>query len=263
MTGPTLACDDLGSGFPLLLIHGFPLNRKMWQPQLAPLAAAGYRVIAPDLPGFGDTPAPAASYSMDGFADSIVAHLDRLGIDRAAVGGMSMGGYILLDLLERYPDRIAAACFIATKSGADDEEGRARRTAMAAEAERLGTNPVIKIFAELLFAPETVLAHPELVAQVTAWMRSTNPKAIAGGLLAMRDRKDYTPQLPHLAHPALFIGGAQDRAGNPQAGEIFCAGLPNCTSHIVADAGHMVNMERPDQVNALLVAFLDEVTRPR
>jgi pimeloyl-ACP methyl ester carboxylesterase len=252
----TMAFDDLGEGPALLLIHGFPLNRQMWQPQLLPLAGAGYRVIAPDLRGFGASDAPAGGYSIDGFADDLVALLDALEIEQAVVGGMSMGGYILMNLLERHPGRVRAACFITTKSSADDEAGRARRSALAAEAERLGANPIIKIFAELLFAPESAQARPELVARITSWMRDTNPKALAGGLLAMRDRKDYTPLLPGFKIPSLVISGAEDRAASPNAVELLTSGLPRCESRIIAHAGHMVNMEQPAEFNATLLGFL-------
>ena len=252
----TLAYDDCGEGPAVLLVHGFPLNRRMWQSQMEPIAQAGYRVVAPDLRGFGASEAPPGGYSMDGFADDLVALLDALRIERAVVGGMSMGGYILQNLLERHPDRVAAACFIATKSSADDEEGRARRSAMAAQAERLGANPIIKYFAELLFAPGTMHSKPELIALVTSWMRATPPCALAGGLLAMRDRKDYTPLLPGFRQPSLVIVGTEDRAASQQAIELFNSGLPNCQSHLVAGAGHMVNMERPEEFNNTLLQFL-------
>lgn len=257
----TMAYDDCGEGPALLLIHGFPLNRQMWQPQLLPLSGAGYRVIAPDLRGFGASDAPLDGYSMDGFADDLIALLDALKIERAVVGGMSMGGYILMNLLERYPERIGAACFIATKSSADDEAGRARRSAMAAEAERLGANPIIKIFAELLFASDTMQTRPELIARVTSWMRDTNPRALAGGLLAMRDRKDYTPLLPGFRQPSLVVAGAEDRAASPNAVELLIAGLPRCESRIIQQAGHMVNMEQPEAFNATLLEFLEVRTK--
>ncbi|HBG08074.1 MAG: alpha/beta hydrolase [Geobacteraceae bacterium GWC2_58_44] len=252
----SMTYDDVGTGPALLLIHGFPLNRQMWQPQLLPIAEAGYRVIAPDLRGFGATDAPLDGYSMDGFADDLIALMDGLKIERAVVGGMSMGGYILLNLLERYPQRVRAACFIATKSSADDEAGRARRSAMAAEAERLGANPIIKIFAELLFAPDSMQKRPDLIARVTSWMRDTNPRALAGGLLAMRDRKDYTPLLQDFRQPSLVIAGALDRAASPDAVELLTAGLPCCQSRIIDKAGHMVNMEQPEEFNAALIKFL-------
>ena len=252
----TMAYEECGEGPAVLLIHGFPLNRQMWQPQLQPLSEAGYRVIAPDLRGFGASEASVDGYSIDGFADDMIALMDALKIERAVVGGMSMGGYILMNLLERYPQRVRAACFIATKSSADDEAGRERRTAMAAQAERLGANPIIKIFAELLFAPETMQERPELIARVTSWMRDTNPRALAGGLLGMRDRKDYTPLLPRFQLPSLVIAGALDRAASPNAVELLTTGLPNCESRIIEKAGHMVNMERPEEFNAALLKFL-------
>ena len=251
-----LAYDDCGQGPAVLLIHGFPLNRRMWQPQLPALAGAGYRVIAPDLRGFGESEAPSAGYSIDLFADDLIALLDALQIERAVVGGMSMGGYILMNLLERYPQRLRAACFIATKSSADDQAGRARRSALAAEAERLGANPIIKIFAELLFATDTMLSRPELIARVTSWMRDTHPSGLAGGLLAMRDRKDYTALLPGFRQPSLVVAGAEDRAASPDALQRLTAGLPRCRSRIIGQAGHMVNMERPEEFNASLLEFL-------
>jgi len=251
-----MAYDDCGDGPALLLIHGFPLNRQMWQPQLRPIAETGFRVLAPDLRGFGESGAPAAGYSMDLFADDLIALLDASQIERAVVGGMSMGGYILMNLLERYPRRVRAAIFITTKSSAEDEAGRVRRSALAAEAERLGANPIIKIFAELLFAGDTMHQKPELIAKVTSWMRDTDPKGLAGGLLAMRDRKDYTPLLPGFQQPSLVIAGAEDRAASPNALELLTAGLPHCQSRIIARAGHMVNLEQPEEFNSALIQFL-------
>ncbi|GFO62698.1 alpha/beta fold hydrolase [Geomonas paludis] len=254
-----LSYDDMGTGPAVILIHGFPLNRQMWQPQLQPIADAGFRVIAPDLRGFGASDAPAGGYSMERFADDIIAILDALKIDKAVIGGMSMGGYILMNLLERYPDRVRAACFIATRSNADDEAGRERRKAMAAEAERLGANPIIKIFAELLFASETSQTSPELIARVTTWMRDTNPKGLAGGLLAMRDRKDYTPLLPSFRHPSLVIAGAEDRAAPAEAAQTLMDGLRGCRSKVIENAGHMVNMEQPEIFNQTLIEFLNSL----
>jgi len=251
-----IAYDDCGQGPALLLIHGFPLNRRMWLPQLQPLSGAGYRVIAPDLRGFGESDAPDGNYSIDRFADDMVALLDALNIERAVVGGMSMGGYILMNLLERHPERVRAACFITTRSTADDEVGRERRTALAAEAERWGANPIVKIFAELLFGSETAQVKPELIARATAWMRATDPKGLSGALLSMRDRKDYTPLLPGFKQPSLVIAGAEDRAAAPDAVEVLTAGLPDCRSQVIARAGHMANLEQPEAFNAALLEFL-------
>ncbi|TSK07018.1 MAG: alpha/beta fold hydrolase [Geobacter sp.] len=251
-----IAYDEAGQGPAVLLIHGFPLNRQMWQPQLKPIADAGYRVIAPDLRGFGASDAPAGPYSMELLADDMIALMDALKIDKAVIGGMSMGGYVLMNLLERYPERVRAACFIATRSNADDEAGRERRKAMAAEAERLGANPIIKIFAELLFAAETSQESPALIARVTAWMRETRPQGLAGGLLGMRDRKDYTALLPTFKHPSLVIAGAEDRAAPAETAETLIHGLAGCRSKVIEKAGHMVNMEQPEIFNETMISFL-------
>ena len=124
INGISMAYDDRGSGPALLLIHGFPLCRKMWRPQFNCIPEAGFRLIAPDLRGFGESDAPDGPYSIDLFADDVVELLDHLEIDRAVVGGMSMGGYVLFNLLDRYPERLSGACFITTRAHADDSAGK-------------------------------------------------------------------------------------------------------------------------------------------
>src|SRR6185369_5961313 len=127
INGSMLAYSDRGNGLPLILIHGFPLCRKMWRPQAEALSRAGCRVITPDLPGFGESELSTGTVSMDTYSDSVVALMDHLGIDRAVIGGMSMGGYVLLNLLERHPERVAAPLFIVTKAGGDDDAGKTKR----------------------------------------------------------------------------------------------------------------------------------------
>ena len=256
INGFTMAYDDNGVGPAVLLIHGFPLNRRMWLPQVEALAAEGYRVIAPDLRGFGESDVPGNSYSMGRFADDMIALLDHLGIERAVVIGMSMGGYVLLNMLERYRERIAAACFIVTRSGADDEAGKAKRLAMARDVATFGSQVVSDIFAKLLFADETLKKRPELPAQVACWMRATDPLGLAGGLLAMAGREDSTPLLGNLHLPALVIGAEEDRAMPIENVSVFTAALPQSTSCIIPGAGHMVNMEQPEAFNACLLGFL-------
>ena len=142
INGNMIAYDDVGTGPAVMLIHGFPLNRSMWRPQLGDLVAAGYRVITPDLRGFGESDVPDGTYSMDLFSDDLVGLLDHLEIEQAVVAGMSMGGYVLFNLLVRYPERISGAVFVVTRSVADDEAGRARRLQLATELLRFGPQVV-------------------------------------------------------------------------------------------------------------------------
>lgn len=256
INGITMAYDDNGSGPALLLIHGFPLCRRMWHPQIRALTEAGFRVITPDLRGFGESDAPDGPYSMELFADDMVELLDQLGIGEAVVGGMSMGGYVLFNLLERYPERVRGACFITTRANADDEAGRERRLQLARDVQKFGPRLVADSFAKLLFTEESLAERPKLVGEVYGWMMANDSRGIAGGLLAMRERKDYTPLLAGFAVPALAIGAEEDKAAPPETARTIAAGILGCRLAIIPEAGHMANVENPGAFNAALLEFL-------
>lgn len=256
LNGITLAYSDRGNGLPLVLIHGFPLCRKMWRPQAEALAKAGCRVITPDLRGFGESGLTSGIVSMDIYADDIVALMDLLGIDKAVVGGMSMGGYVLLNLLERYPDRVAAPIFIVTKAGDDDDAGKARRTALAEACRVQGILPVAEAFRNLLFAPATLTDNPELVDEVFGWLNATAPQGAAAALIAMRDRKDCVPLLGGISQPALVIGADQDQAVPVENSRIIAEGLPDAELCILHGGGHLVNLEQPAGFNEAILKFL-------
>jgi pimeloyl-ACP methyl ester carboxylesterase len=256
INGITIGYDDSGSGPAVCLIHGFPLDRRMWGPQVITLASAGYRVITPDLRGFGESDAPDGPYAMDLFADDLAALFDHLGIGLAVVGGMSMGGYVLLNLLERHPERVTAACFIVTRSGADDEAGKKRRLSLAGEAMKSGPRVVADQFEKILFATKTAQERPELAAEVYGWMMEKDAAGVAGGLLAMRERKDYTALLAGFLLPALVIGAEEDQAVPAENARILAAGLPLSRLCIIPGAGHMANLEQPKAFNNCLLEFL-------
>ena len=256
INGITMAYDDTGNGPALLLIHGFPLCRRMWYPQIKAIVTAGYRVVAPDLRGFGESDAPAGPYSMELFADDMVELLDHLGIGAAIVGGMSMGGYVLFNLLEQYRSRVRGACFITTRAVADDEAGRERRLMLAREVAKFGPQVATKAFETLLFAEESLLERPKLVNEVCGWMTASDSRGIAGGLLAMRERKDYSNELSSFDVPALAIGAEGDKAAPPDNARAIAAGIPGCRLAIIPHAGHMANLENPGAFNAALLEFL-------
>lgn len=255
VNGINMAYDDCGSGPALLLIHGFPLSRRIWAPQLAHLAAS-FRLIAPDLRGFGASDAPEGPYSMDLFSDDLMALLDHLGIFRAAVCGMSMGGYVLLNLLERYPERVSAACFMVTKGGGDDEAGKERRTLLSREVMAKGAQAVAAPFGQMLFATEAAEDQPELHEEIRQIILETSPAGLAGGLVAMRERRDYSGVLGSIRTPSLVIGAELDRAISAEESRRLAAAIPGAELVIIPAAGHMAGMERPEAVNAALLSFL-------
>jgi pimeloyl-ACP methyl ester carboxylesterase len=260
INGITMGFDDIGSGPVVCLIHGFPLDRRMWRPQVTALVSAGYRVITPDLRGFGDSDAPDGPYSMDLFADDLVALLNSLRIGRAVVGGMSMGGYVLFNLLERFPERITAACFIVTRSEADDEAARDRRLVLARDLLKFGSKVAAEIFDKTLFASGNAQIRPELAADVRGWLLEKDPRGLAGGLLAMRERRDYTPLLASLLLPSLVIGAELDQAIPMENSRILAGRLKRHTLCLIPGGGHLANLEQPKAFNNCLIDFLHSLS---
>lgn len=254
-----LSFDDIGTGAPVVLIHGFPLCRRMWRPQISALSALGWRVICPDLPGFGDSPPLAGPAGMSHYADAVIGLLDALDIEKAVIGGMSMGGYVLLNLASRYPERLSGAMFLMTRAAADDAAGKEKRTALANELKNGNRMIVPDTFAQVLFAPATPQQNPELVAEVRSWMDTASTQGAIYGLLAMRDRADSIARLPELDLPALVVGAEHDLAVPLTHSRVLAEGLPQAELRIIAGAGHMANLERPGSFNAAVAEFLKKL----
>ena len=256
MASNTLAYDEHGEGLPVVLIHGFPLNRKMWQPQVESLALSGYRVVCPDLQGFGESRLAGGAVTMSRYADGVIRLLDSLAIERAVIGGMSMGGYVLFNLVERYPGRVPGAMFLVTRAAADDPAAREKRTMLAKEVADGNLGAVPDAFVKGLFAPQKPQDKPALVSEVRRWMETTSVQGVVAGLLAMRERADYLQRLARLTVPALVVGAELDLAVPPEHARVLAEGLPDATLAIIPGAGHMANLEEPALFNQAMRAFL-------
>lgn len=255
LNGIQLAYDEAGKGPAVLLIHGFPLSRKMWRSQVQALSEAGFRVVVPDLRGFGESESGTETGSTDLLADDLISLLDHLGIEKAVVGGMSMGGYVMLNLLARYPERFSAACFIVTRADADDETARGKRNHLIAEVQAGRPEVVPNAFTPLLFADQAVA---ELVDEVRGWMTATSPAGLVVGLEAIRDRGDSSALLPQLKIPVLVMGAKEDKAIPPEKSTDLAEQIPGAQLCMLSAAGHMANMEQPDAFNAALLDFLGD-----
>jgi len=172
---------------------------------------------------------------------------------------MSMGGYVLLNLLARYRQRLAGACFIVTRADADDEAGRGKRNHLIAEVEQGRSNAVVDVFTSLVFAEATMSSRPELVAEVRSWMSMNPPAGLILGLQAIRDRVDSSSLLPELKLPTLIIGAADDRAIPPEKSEDIAARVPGAKLSILAGGGHMINLEQAASFNKVLIDFLKTI----
>jgi 3-oxoadipate enol-lactonase len=255
--GLTLAYDEAGSGGGLLLVHGFPLSRQMWQQQLDTLGDAG-RVIAPDLRGHGETGAATPGpYPMELLADDCAALLDALPVSGPVViGGLSMGGYVALAFCRRYPERVRGLILAATRAGPDSPEGRANRDRMAAAVRARGTAAAVEENLPKMLAPETYVEKPDLVERVRQIMAATPPEGVVGALIGMRDRPDSVPLLETIQAPALVIHGLEDQLFPPAEAEAMHRRLPHSRLQLVPRAGHLLNMEQPEAFNAAVRGFL-------
>ena len=249
-----LAHADVGRGLPVVLLHAFPLNRSMWEPQIAALFGE-CRCIVPDLRGFGLSP-KSGPYTMDVLADDVIALLDALLIDRAVFCGLSMGGYVALNVWRRHRGRVRALVLADTRAGADTAEGRQKRADLIALAEREGATAVAEKQITGLVGKSTREKQPELVDLTRAIMSGEAVEGIVGALEAMRDRQDSTPLLTGIDVPTLIVVGEEDTVTPVKEARVMHEAIRGSRLEVIPAAGHLSNLERPAAFNAALSDFI-------
>ncbi len=243
--------ERAGSGVPLLLFHGFPFTSESWRPQLdAP--PAGFDLITPDHRGFGGSDLGDEPLTMDALAADGLGLLSALGLERAVIGGLSMGGYVALAALRRDPSRVKGLVLVDTQATADDEAGRARREATAKDVEAKGLQVLVDAMLPKLLAPS---APAELRARVEAIMRSVAPQAAAAASRGMGSRVDGRDVLARYAGPCLVIVGQEDVITPVEKARTMADLVAGSTLDVVPSAGHLVNLEAPTAFAAALQAF--------
>ena len=261
LNGITVGYDEVGTGDDvLLLVHGTPFNRSMWRPQLA-AAPAGWRLIAPDLRGYGESTVVPGKTTFDVFAADLAALLDHIGIDRAALGGLSMGGQIVMEFARQYPDRVRGLLLAATFAQTDTDEGKRRRNAMADRLIEEGMRPYAEEVLPKMLAPRSIAAMPAVAEHVTAMMRDTDPQGAAAALRGRSERPSYEETLARLDVPAVIIVGSEDAFTTRQDAERMRDLASDSELVWLEGIGHMPNLENPDAFNLALIRFLDRVTR--
>jgi pimeloyl-ACP methyl ester carboxylesterase len=248
--------EDVGTGPVVVLLHAFPLDSGMWRPQIDELASR-YRVIAPDLPGFGRS-AVSAGLTMDSIADVVAELLDHLGAnERVAVAGVSMGGYAALAFARLYPQRLRALILADTKADPDDEAARANRDKLIQLAMDRGPAAILDQLLPKLLGPSTLASRPVVAERVRELAARQTTDGIVAALKALRDRPDAGPGLAHIALPTLVLVGEQDAITPPEKAKVLADAIPNARLETVPDAGHLSNLERPDLFTSSVRDFLD------
>ena len=260
-----LSWEDIGPRHAtrtLLLLHGFPHDRRLWNSQLAAHADVfpDVRLLAPDLPGFGGS-TPLASASMDGYADAVAAMLDEAGVRQAIVGGLSMGGYIAFAFWRRHAERTKVLILMDTKAPADTAAAREKRRELIAAVARDGIGPSVPSLMMQQLGASTRAAAPTLVEQVEALLRRAPASGVIGAAQALMDRIDSTATLETITVPTLVIVGQEDTLTPPSEAIAMASLIRGSRLVTVPEAGHLAPLEQPATVNAAIAEFLDVALR--
>ena len=244
-----------GDGPPVVLLHAFPLCREMWAPQRT--LADRFRVVTPDLFGFGGSPVPAAGWTTDSMADALAALLTGIGItDPVVLGGLSMGGYVALAFARKYPDRLRGLVLADTKAEADNAWAKAGRDKMIAFARESTAAAVAEEMLPKLLGETTRARRPEVVAEVRRIASAQTVDGVAAALAALRDRPDATPALGGIRVPTLVVVGAEDTLTPPDGAKKLADAIPGAKLEVIPTAGHLSNLECPAEFTTAVRMFL-------
>jgi pimeloyl-ACP methyl ester carboxylesterase len=255
-----LAYGEWGEGTPLVLLHAFPFPRRMWQFQYDGLTTQ-LRLVTPDLPGFGGSAVPGADPGLGVMADAVLDLLDRLGLDRVVLGGLSMGGYVAMEILRRRPEVVHGLVLADTKASADAEDAADNRRRMADLLER-ERNPRVLTHDVLptLVSDTTREQHPETVTWLRELVADVDPLGAAWAQRAMAARPDSFDTLERVRVPTLVVVGAEDKLSPPDDARAMVEAIPGAQLAELPDVGHLSAAEAPDEFNSVVYDFVLEIT---
>ncbi|HEU5159088.1 MAG TPA: alpha/beta fold hydrolase [Streptosporangiaceae bacterium] len=260
MTVPLYA-RDVGEGTPLVLLHAYPLSSAMWLAQREDLAKR-FRVITPDLRGFGGSVLGEDEPSIDVMADDVAALLRGKGIDRAVIGGLAMGGFVAMALCRRHPERVLGLVLANTRASADSVEQVASRQALA---ERIEAEDSVSVLAQELLpqlvGPTTFRQRALVYGRVRGLVQATPAKAAAWALRAIAARADATEALASIRVPALVIAGSEDEVATEADARAMVDALPNAELLVMPRCGHLTAVEQPDLFNQAVAEFVTALAR--
>ena len=250
----------------VVLLHAFPLDRHVWDGVLDALAQEGWDVVVPDLRGFGESAygddGPDDEPSLTWMARDVLGILDRMGVSAAVFAGISMGGYVAMEIVRQDPSRVAGIALVDTKATADGDEARANRLRVAEQVLDAGsTDALARAMLPSLLGSTTQEDRPEVVARVKAWIEAADPRAVAWAQRAMAARPDSLADLASLAVPALVVWGVEDGMSPRAEQDLMIEAMRDARLVVVTESGHLSTVEAPDQVADSLVTFLADVRR--
>lgn len=254
---PTLPHDDVGAGPPLVLLHAFPLDARMWAPQRIAFDAT-HRVVTPDFAGFGRARSMSPRSSIDEHADDVAALLDELGIPTATVLGLSMGGYVALAFARRHPGRLDGLILADTRTTGDSADAKAGRDRAIAQVEAEGVSALVDGLMPKLLSDH---ARDHVRNRVRQIASTQAPEGVIGALRAMRDRGDETDTLRTIAVPTLVLVGADDVLTPPADSKAMSESTSRATLVVLPDTGHLSNLESENAFDVAVLEWLGRLVR--
>jgi 3-oxoadipate enol-lactonase len=250
-----LAVRDSGDAraLPVVLLHAFPMSSAMWAPQLDSLKS--YRVILPDFRGFGAT-ALSTPWFIEHAVDDLFETLTSIGVEKAVLVGLSMGGYVALRAVEKNPARVKGLVLCDTRAEADANENKIKRAAAVDFVRQRGVGPFLEPFLNDSLAPKTKTEKPKVVEFLRGVALKSSPDAVMAALAALASRGDMTAALSGIKVPTTVFVGSQDKITPLPLAEAMRARVPGAELHLIPDAGHFSNAENPEAFNERLVSFL-------
>ncbi|HTL48984.1 MAG TPA: alpha/beta hydrolase [Verrucomicrobiae bacterium] len=250
-----LAYSEAGKGKPVVLVHAFPLSSKMWEEQVR-LVSRFARVITPEIPGLGKS-ARQAEPSIPQTAAGVAEILDKLGIhEPVMIGGLSMGGYVMLEFLRQFPERVRGLGFFATRANADSPEVKEKRVKTIEKISREGLAAFVPGVIQNLLGATTRANNPALVKKVEGLILENTGEGVCEATRAMAGRRDSQDLLGAIRCPAIVIGGMEDTFVTAQETEAMQKCIPGAELHLLEKKGHLVNLEAPEIFNGLLERFI-------
>jgi len=248
-----IAVHQIGSGPRAVLVHGFPLDHRMWMDTLHSSLAAKRTLCAVDLRGHGSSPwVGESAHSMESFADDLAAVARTLGDEPIDLVGLSMGGYVALVVAERHPELLRSVALVDTRAGADSPEGRAARMAAINTVVTKGRRQLAEDLLKKLIAKAST---PMVRARIQTMIEATPVETIIADQQGMLARRNRRSTLARIEVPALVVVGSLDQLSPPSESEVMAKEIPDSELHVVEGSGHMVPMERPEEFHELLGRF--------
>ncbi|MGQ9503576.1 MAG: alpha/beta fold hydrolase [Thermogutta sp.] len=250
-----MAIAERGHGRPVVFLHAFPMDHRIWESQIDGLSGQ-FRILAPDLRGFGQTTVTQGVVTMEQMADDLAAMLEALAIDEPIVlAGLSMGGYVAFEFVRRHRQRLDGLILCDTRASADREDVRENRLRTAERIENEGTAFLVEQMLPRLCCERTLSHHPQVVDKIRAMILESPPKGVAAAARGMAQRADSVSLLSEIDCPSLVLVGQFDAISPPEEMEQMAEAIPNASFVVVPDAGHLAPLEQGEYVNRAILEF--------